>query len=104
MTEPLITMIVPYYRQPNMLRKQYDTWGAYSDAAKAAFKFIVVDDCSPEPAEPIVAWSDFLHNDLQMALYRIDKQTNKLESIAFGPWRSEAEALIESWRNSALAG
>jgi len=23
-------------------------------------------------------------------------------AIAFGPWRSEAEALIESWKNNAL--
>ncbi len=73
MTEPLITMVVPYYRQPKMLAKQYETWGEYSADAKAAFRFVVVDDCSPEEAEDIVGWSDMFSRDLNISLYRIDK-------------------------------
>lgn len=48
--KPLITMVVPYYRQPNMLRKQLETWASYSPEVLAAFVFNVIDDGSPEPA------------------------------------------------------
>lgn len=74
---PLITMVVPYYRQPNMLRKQLETWETYSYEAKYAIDFIVVDDCSPEPAEDVMR--DCARNMTMlsdpgfMQLYRIDK-------------------------------
>lgn len=67
MTEPLITMIVPTYNQPGMLRKQFETWADYSDAARAAFHFTVVDDCSQQPVEIHPGgWPD-------VSLYRIDE-------------------------------
>ena len=40
MTEPLITMIVPYYRQPKMLAKQLETWKYYSAAVRNALDFV----------------------------------------------------------------
>ncbi len=69
--KPLITMIVPYYRQPNMLRKQLETWKSYSLNVRDTVHFIIVDDCSPEPAidvlrEPGSALA-------YTSLYRIDK-------------------------------
>lgn len=68
--KPLITMIVPYYRQPNMLRKQLETWQRYTAEVSAAFNFVIVDDCSPEPAEDVFgdAWQP--HG---VSLYRIDQ-------------------------------
>lgn len=48
-----------------MLRKQLETWAEYDVATRAQFRFIVVDDGSPEPAEPIVRQFD------GVALYRI---------------------------------
>ncbi len=71
---PLITMIVPYYRQPNMLIAQLEMWDKYAADVKAKFSFTVVDDCSPESAEDAIGcfwtddgpWSNF-------SLYRIDK-------------------------------
>jgi glycosyltransferase involved in cell wall biosynthesis len=77
-SEPLITMVVPYYRQPKMLLKQLETWNSYSKEAQYAIDFIVVDDCSPEPAEPIIR--DYAYHNMTMLsdpgfiqLYRIDK-------------------------------
>jgi hypothetical protein len=68
---PLITMIVPYYRQPAMLRKQLETWAEYSLAVRDAMRFIVVDDCSPEPAK--VAFDEPGAPLANISLYRIDK-------------------------------
>jgi hypothetical protein len=45
------TVLVPYYRQPEMLRVQIDAW----NRAPEGVSFILVDDGSPEPALPIVA-------------------------------------------------
>jgi hypothetical protein len=59
-------MVVPYYCQPRMLQKQLDTWRDYSAETRNAFSFIIVDDCSPEPAEDVV-------RPYPVALYRIDK-------------------------------
>jgi hypothetical protein len=50
----MITVIVPYYRQPAMLHKHLETWAQYSDAVRAALRLIVVDDCSPEPAAGVI--------------------------------------------------
>ncbi len=72
--KPLITMIAPYYRQPAMLRKQLETWYSYPREIYEAFDFIVVDDCSLEPAERVMDPSytrpSFNH---RIQLYRIDK-------------------------------
>lgn len=72
MKRPLITMVVPVYAQPKMLEKQLETWANYPPDVRAAFNFTVVDDCSPEPAEPAVrVWN--AQGRLPIALYRIDK-------------------------------
>lgn len=65
-------MIVPYYRQPNMLAKQMETWASYSEETRNAFHFVVVDDCSPEAVIDTPTWhySQKLPN---FSLYRIDK-------------------------------
>ncbi len=64
---PLITICVPVYNQPGMLRKQFEEWASYSDTTRAAYRFIVVDDCSKNPVEVNPGgWPD-------VALYRIDE-------------------------------
>ncbi len=69
--KPLITLVLPFYRQPNMLLKQLETWDAYADT-RSAFDFIVVDDGSPESAEDAMDgfWTD---DGPWVSLYRIDK-------------------------------
>lgn len=74
MTQPLITMVVPYYRQPNMLLKQLETWASYPHDVRRAFHFTVVDDSSPETAE--YAMAGFWTDDgpwANISLYRIEK-------------------------------
>jgi hypothetical protein len=86
---PLITIVCPYYRQPKMLRKQLETWASYSQAVYEAFDFIIVDDCSPEPAKEIV--DDFItelvfdkkvRRPARGHLYRIDKDVEWNRSMA----------------------
>jgi len=70
-TGPLITVIVPVYSQPRMLHKQLTTWLQYDPEVLRAFKFIIVDDCSPEPAESMFIGVQASVADI--SLYRIDK-------------------------------
>lgn len=66
--KPLITMVVPYYDQPNMLIRQLDEWKTYPEAVRAAFQIVVVDDASPKnPAEK------YMRFEPGLSLYRIDK-------------------------------
>jgi glycosyltransferase involved in cell wall biosynthesis len=46
----IFSLLVPYYRQPRMLREQIRLWNAYPEGVQ----IILVDDGSPEPALPIV--------------------------------------------------
>lgn len=69
--KPLVTLVLPFYRQPNMLAKQLATWLQYDPDVLKAFKFIIVDDCSPEPAESLFVGVNALMADV--SLYRIDK-------------------------------
>lgn len=76
--KPQVTMIVPFYRQPQMLLKQLETWNSYSDEAQYFFDFVIVDDCSPEPAEDVIRpWAYTEARRLSdpgfISLYRIDK-------------------------------
>lgn len=48
-----LSLVQPYYRNPQMLAHQYATWAAYPPAAKAALEVVVVDDGSPEPAADV---------------------------------------------------
>ena len=63
----MITMIVPYYRQPKMLALQLRAWCKYSPATRENLRFIIVDDCSPEPALDVI--ND--HDDVPLELYRV---------------------------------
>lgn len=71
------TLCVPFYRNPLMLRRQLSEIANYP----AAWHVIIVDDGSPEPAEPIVRnWLDerwmreaeSLGQRPYVSLYRID--------------------------------
>lgn len=50
----MISVIVPYYRQPKMFEKHLDTWLEYSPTVREALRLIVVDDCSPESAQAVL--------------------------------------------------
>lgn len=45
-----VTLCVPFYRNSSMLRRQIEEWNKYH----GGLRIILWDDCSPEPALPIV--------------------------------------------------
>lgn len=49
-----ITLVMPYYRNPNTLRKQVAHWNSLPHWMHAQLTVRIVDDASPEPAEPIL--------------------------------------------------
>lgn len=66
-----ITYVLPYYNQPKMLATQLVAWGAWRAITKEAVRFVVVDDGSPTPAEPVVRDAND-HGNVAAELYRID--------------------------------
>lgn len=47
-------LIVPYYDNPRMLERHRRNFDRYSGALGRSLRIIVVDDCSPQPAAPIL--------------------------------------------------
>lgn len=62
-----VTLIVPYYRNPLMLRRQLEEMNQYP----SGLQVIIVDDGSPEPAEPIVKEMASAELRDRLRLYRI---------------------------------
>lgn len=60
----LLTLIVPYYRNVEMLKRQLAEWRKYPQE----IAIVVVDDGSPEPAADVLRGSDGL-----VSLYRIGR-------------------------------
>lgn len=63
---PEFTLILPYYRNCEMLAAQVHTWNLYPDGVR----IIVVDDGSPEPALPII--KRHVSSSVDLQLYRIE--------------------------------
>jgi glycosyltransferase involved in cell wall biosynthesis len=89
----MITIIVPYYRGPKMLRLHLDAWSRYAPETMKLLRLIVVDDGSPEPAEPVIrSFPDAIN--LPLALYRVKVDIpwnrggarNLGSQIAVTPW------------------
>lgn len=64
-----ITVAMPYYRNQGMLRLHLETWAAYPPEVLDLLRFIIADDCSPEPAEPVIRAARF---DGDMSLFRVE--------------------------------
>jgi glycosyltransferase involved in cell wall biosynthesis len=62
-----LTIIVPVYSQPLMLRKQIEIWRQYESEVLKRIRFIVVDDGSPDPV-PANLFSD---SRINVSLYRV---------------------------------
>lgn len=81
----MITIILPYYSQPEMLKEQMGVWEAYSELVRRELRLIVVDDGSPIPARGVPP---------DVALYRIVEDIpwnrggarNLGTLVADGPW------------------
>lgn len=67
-----ISVILPYYRQPNMLRRQLENWHSFPDYVRARMRLIIVDDGSPEPALDVVRQFNLdMGLPLSVSLFRI---------------------------------
>ncbi len=49
-----VTLILPYYRQPKMLRLQLLNYAAFPDHVREEIRLVIVDDGSPEPALDVI--------------------------------------------------
>lgn len=86
----MLTLIVPYYRNPLMLAEQLSTWNKYPPG----FRFVVVDDGSPDPAFDIVVRTGSAATLERLQLYRIGVDIpwnrggarNLGASVAETPW------------------
>ena len=48
-----IKLIYPYYNNPKMLERQVENWNRYAGDLAKHTTFVLVDDCSAQPARPI---------------------------------------------------
>lgn len=61
---------MPYYENPGMLRLHLETWASYPKALRDRFRFIIVDDASPNgPAEPVIRENPI---DAEVWLFRVE--------------------------------
>jgi hypothetical protein len=91
-----ITFILPYYRNPNMLQKQFEFWNQYSEETRRHLQIIVVDDGSPlgSRAQEVISAQGLAVDVLDFRLYRIltDLRWNCLQGRNLGaseattPW------------------
>ncbi len=107
-----ITYIIPYYRAPVMLRMHLEQWRDYSPSVRDRMDLLIVDDGSPEPAEPVVR--EVLHGDpsLRVQLLRIHEDIpwnrngarNLGANLANTPWllHTDIDHLLTSAEAAAL--
>ena len=63
-----ITLVYPYYRNPEMLKRQVQHWNEVAAVLGNFVRVNLIDDASPEPAEPI-----FRDCVLKKGLWRINE-------------------------------
>jgi len=68
-----ITLIIPYYRNPEMLKIHCETWNQYTKEIWDKLDIILIDDCSPEPASMILKSYLGLAACNNLKLYRVEK-------------------------------
>lgn len=97
----MISVIVPYYRNVEMLKVHLDIWASYSEEVCRQMRLIVVDDGSPEPASRVFGdW--FTERGMgytqpfKVELYRIhpDIPWNRGGARNLGAWVTPDEWLL----------
>lgn len=92
----LVTVIVPYYNQPEMLRFQLANWLAYDQPTLDKFEFIVVDDGSAIRPLQAIQGDNYLREnirELPLRIFRIDEDI---------PW-NRGEARNIGWKEARTA-
>jgi hypothetical protein len=62
---------MPYYDNPGMLRLHLATWAGYPKELRDRFRFVIVDDASPNSPAAMPIFADPV--DAEIRLYRIDR-------------------------------
>jgi len=84
-----VTLVLPYYCQPQFLAKQIDGWCAYPADLWPYFSVIVVDDGSPDMGpRPLFDWGD---NRVSVRLFAIeeDRPWNWLAARNIGAYHAK---------------
>lgn len=89
----VVTLVLPYYRQPLMLKRQMDEWERFP----AGYDFIVVDDGSPEPALEVLAHaSEALRKRLKLFRITVDIPWNRGGARNLGTSQSHKDWIIHA--------
>ena len=90
---PRISIVFPYYDNPEMLRFQLETMSAYSPEILARCEIVVVDDGSPSfPASEVILASPFR----EVRVFRLleDKPWNQDAARNIGAFEAEGQYLL----------
>lgn len=79
-----VTVIYPYYENPDFLRRQIEHWDAFPDSLKAYVKFIVVDDGSPTMAAVFPVIEMMPNIDVRLFRIEVDVRWNWLAARNIG--------------------
>lgn len=90
----MITLILPYYRQTNILLAQLDVIDQYPDGLRV----IVVDDGSPEPAKDVIGVLGLKSRKDYLSLYRINEDIpwNRGEARNLGAYVATTDWIIQA--------
>ena len=92
-TRPRISIVFPYYDNPQMLRFQLGIFKSYSPEVLNRCEIILVDDCSPTyPAREVVRETD--HPDVRMFRVAFDKPWNQDAARNIGAFEARGEYLL----------
>lgn len=88
-----VTLVVPYYRNCAMLRRQIQEWELYPEGVR----IILVDDGSPEAAKPIVENTATPRLQQRIHLYRImvDIPWNREEARNLGALQAQTRWIVQ---------
>lgn len=67
-----VTIIMPFYRNPNFLRKQLKFWTEYPSSLKFWINAIIVDDGSPEGSRAAEVLNSFGEKPFDIRLFEIE--------------------------------
>jgi glycosyltransferase involved in cell wall biosynthesis len=88
-----VTLVVPYYRNCEMLRRQIQEWELYP----AGVQIIVVDDGSPELAKPIIenTATPELQKRIQLFRIMVDIPWNREEARNLGALQASTKWIVQ---------
>jgi hypothetical protein len=90
---PRISLVFPYYDNPEMLRFQLGIISGYSGEIQAACEILIVDDCSPQhPARGVV--EEFTIPSLRLFRLEVDKPWNQDAARNIGAYEASGDYLL----------